>query len=101
MVTRSTPSVRSHAGRRLMSSHSCRPDEKPVKTQMSIRRLNSASRHVRRAGAAAAASALAAPEPIDRELTAEIRRDTHGALARQHDALDDVVAAAREERVEV
>src|SRR5450759_1600766 len=40
---RSTFSERSHAGRRLISSQSGRPELKPVKMQISIRRLNNAS----------------------------------------------------------
>ncbi len=39
---RSTCSERSQAGNRLMSRYSGRPELKPVNTQMSMRRLNSA-----------------------------------------------------------
>ncbi len=36
------PSVRNHAGTRFSSKYSGRPELNPVKTQMSIRRVNSA-----------------------------------------------------------
>src|SRR6187551_3217849 len=39
---RSTCSVRSHAGSRLIRMYSGSPELKPVKTQISIRRLNNA-----------------------------------------------------------
>ena len=41
MVFRSTCSLRSHAGNRLNSRYSGRPEEKPVNTQISMRRVNS------------------------------------------------------------
>src|SRR5438477_6315333 len=45
MVRSSTPSVRSHAGSRLIRIHSGRPEAKPTNTQISIRRLRRASCH--------------------------------------------------------
>jgi hypothetical protein len=44
--------------------YSGRPDEKPVKTQISIRRLNSASRQVSRGGATGGLAGAASPAGV-------------------------------------
>ena len=40
MVLRSTPAERNHAGNKLSNRYSGNPDEKPVKTQISMRRVS-------------------------------------------------------------
>ena len=55
---RSTPSERSQAGSRLMSRYSGNPDEKPMKTHISIRRLKSASRQDSFGGAGVGVASL-------------------------------------------
>src|SRR6202171_843788 len=126
---RSTCAERSHAGRRLMSSQSGRPELKPVNTQISIRRLRSASRTVSLGGAEETAVALTvstanrpasfmrgfyprryrpcatnscpASEAVYREVAKQVRQRAYAPTAGEHDPVENAMAPRGEECVEV
>src|SRR5450755_3684482 len=102
---RSTCSERSHAGRRLISSQSGRPELNPVKTQISIRRLNSASERrffgrviarivtVRLRYEQRARLPLSAAKSINRQYAKQVGEHFHALRIAQHDAFENMKAA--------
>src|SRR5271169_1055943 len=93
MVFRSTCSLRNHAGTRLNSRYNGRPEENPVNTQISMRRVNNCCQTLIQSGRAL--------EPVHRHAAKHIGQHAHLAAAGHHTAFKDVHTLAAAEFLEI